>query len=168
MTSMAMSMASTKKNDAAAISASANTSEAAAAYATSPLAGSKRPASTLDDSPSPIRPDYNVAKSSGDSVASGDDSGQWEVEGERILAAHIQKNEEEAAMVDNLANDIEEIEEFMLDGEDLNKVAMEGNEAPPLVHYKNVVFPFKTTTANTLKELVKEIGVQYTGAKKIL
>ena len=42
MTSMAMSMmASTKKNDSAAISASANTSEAAAAYATTPLAGSK-------------------------------------------------------------------------------------------------------------------------------
>ncbi len=45
-------------------------------------------------------------------------------------------------MVDNLANDIEEIEEFMLDGEDLNDVAMEGNEAPPLVNYENVVFPF--------------------------
>ena len=58
------------------ISASANTSEAAA-YATTPLAGSKRPASSLDNSPSTTRPDYNVAKSSGDSVASGDDSGQW-------------------------------------------------------------------------------------------
>ena len=56
----------------------------------------------------------------------------------------------------------------MLGGEDLNQVAMEGNETLPLVQYENVVFPFKMTTSNTLKELAKEMGVQYTGAKKIL
>ena len=50
----------------------------------------------------------------------------------------------------------------------MNQVAMEGNEAPQLVQYENAVFPFKTTTANTLKELAKEMGVQYTGTKKVL
>ncbi len=140
-------MASSNNNAAAAISASVNTSEAAANATTPAVAGSKRPASSLDNFPSPTQPDYNVAKSSGDSVASGDNSGQWEVEGECILVGHIQKHKEEAAMVDNLTNDIEEIEEFMLGGEDLNQVVMEGNETPPLVQYKNVIFPLKMTTA---------------------
>jgi hypothetical protein len=43
----------------------------------------------IDCSPSPRKhhPDCSFTKSSGDSVASGDDSGQWEIEADRILAA---------------------------------------------------------------------------------
>ncbi len=56
----------------------------------------------------PVYPDYSIAKSSGDSVASGDDSGQWEVEGELILAAHVERIAmKEAGMWDDV-NDIEE------------------------------------------------------------
>jgi hypothetical protein len=61
-------------------------------------------------------PDYSVTKSSGNSVALGDDIGQWEAKGERILAAHVRKNEDKAAKADAVMNDIEEIEEFMLGG----------------------------------------------------
>jgi hypothetical protein len=54
---------------------------ASAANTMTPLSGSKRPASDLElvsSSPSPSKqyPDYSITKSSGDSVASGDDSGQ--------------------------------------------------------------------------------------------
>ena len=72
--------------------------DGAASYSASPsaadtplAAGCKRRAHDLgdavDDDAPPVYPDYSIAKSSGDSVASGDDSGQWEVEGERVLAA---------------------------------------------------------------------------------
>ncbi len=46
---------------------------------TTPIAGSKRRASALreeEEESSPIYPDYSIPKSSGDSVASGNDSGQ--------------------------------------------------------------------------------------------
>ena len=95
---------------------------------TTPLASSKRRASALgedDDEKSesaPIIPDYSIAKSSGDSVASGDDSGQWEAEGERVLAAHAAQNDdEEAAMAnDGSGNNIAELPEFMLESAELN------------------------------------------------
>ena len=70
-----------------------------------PLSGSKRPALDLApdcSSPSPSKnyPDYSITKSSGDSVASGDDSLQWEIEGDRILAAHTSKMHEEEVDTD--------------------------------------------------------------------
>jgi hypothetical protein len=93
-----------------------------------PLAGSKWRASALGEDidekseSAPIIPDYSIGKSSGDSVASGDDSGQWEAERERILAMHTAQNDdEEAAMANNVSvNNIAELPEFMLEGADLN------------------------------------------------
>jgi hypothetical protein len=71
----------------------------ASAVHTTPLSGNKRPASVLEPnfSPSPSKnyPDYSITKSSGNSVASGNDSGQWEDKGERILAAHMRKMQAE-------------------------------------------------------------------------
>jgi len=51
-------------------------------------------------SPSKHYQDYSITKSSGDSVASGEDSGQWEIEGNRILAAQTCAIEEEEATAD--------------------------------------------------------------------
>ncbi len=70
----------------------------------------------------PIIPDYSIAKSSGDSVASGDDSGQWEAEGECVLATHTARNDDETAVMadDGSGNNIAELPEFMLEGADLN------------------------------------------------
>ncbi len=90
ISSMTTSSRSATSNDIAAIitaSASASTSPA---NATTPQAGRKRQASSSaldDDSSSPLSPskqypDYSVTKSSGKSVASADDSVQWEAEGE--------------------------------------------------------------------------------------
>jgi hypothetical protein len=97
---------------------------ASAAHTTTPLSGSKRPALDLApdcSSPSPSKhyPDYSITKSSGDSVASGDDSVQWEIEGDRILAAHTLKMHEEEMDADGDSlqeNAIAELEEFMLCG----------------------------------------------------
>ena len=89
-----------------------------------PLSGSKCPALDLApdySSPSPSKnyPDYSITKSSGDSVASGDDSLQWEIEGDCILAAHTSKMHEEEVDADaelQQENAIAELEEFMLCG----------------------------------------------------
>jgi hypothetical protein len=155
----------------AAVSSSASPSVAGAAAATdvTPLAGSKRRASVLreeEEDASPIYPDYSIPTSSGDSVASGDDSGQWELEGERVLAAHADRNAEEEAMWDDLPNEFEEVREFELGAVDLNNLPT--NDFARHVEYENVAFSFKTTNAGTVKDLAKEMGLQYTGAKKIL
>ena len=97
---------------------------ASAAHTMTPLSGSKRPALDLApdcSSPSPSKnyPDYSITKSSGDSVASGDDSLQWEIEGDRILAAQTSKMHEEEVDADaelQQENAIAELEEFMLCG----------------------------------------------------
>jgi hypothetical protein len=91
-------------------SASASSSVVEDTIAT-PLAGTKRLSSSLDlpfllPSPSKKYPDYSVTKSTGDSVATCDDSGQWEAEGEHIFQVHMRKNEEEAAAVAGGMNDI--------------------------------------------------------------
>ena len=64
--------------------------------ADTPLAaGCKQQAHDLgdgdEDEAPPVYPDYSIAKSNKDSIASGDDSGQWEVEEECILAAHAKQ-----------------------------------------------------------------------------
>jgi len=115
---------------------------------------------------SPIYPNYSIPTSSGDNVASGDDSGQWELEGERVLAAHADRNAEEEAMWDDLPNEFEEVREFELGAVDLNNLPT--NDFARHVEYENVAFSFKTTNAGTVKDLAKEMGLQYTWAKKIL
>ena len=146
---------------------------ASAAHTMTPLSGSKCPALDLApdcSSPSPSKnyPDYSITKSSGDSVASGDDSLQWEIEGDRILAAHTSKMHEEEVDADaelQQENAIAELEEFMLCGggrEDEDEVV-----APPVV-FETVAFPFKQTTLPTLKDIAKAINVQYTGTKKVI
>jgi len=138
-----------------------------------PLSGSKRPALDLAPdcslpSPSKKYPDYSITKSSGDSVASGDDSLQWEIKGDCILAAHTSKMHEEEVDADaelQQENVIAELEEFMLCGggrEDEDEVV-----APPVV-FETVAFPFKQTTLPTLKDIAKAINVQYTGTKKVI
>ena len=112
-----------------------------------------------EESP-PIYPNNSIPKSSGDSVASGDNSGQWEVEGERVLATHADRNAEEDP------NEIEEVRKFELLGADLKNLPT--NDFARHVEYENVVFSFKTTNAGTVKDLAKEMGLQYTGTKKIL
>ena len=106
----------------------------------------------------PVYPNYSITKSSGDSVASGDDSVQWEEEAERVLAAHYDRAAEEEARSDSVPNDIPEIEEFMLLGMADKTIGEENG----LVQYENVVYSFRTTTAKKLVEIAKELGMQYT------
>jgi hypothetical protein len=95
---------------------------ASVAHAT-PLSGSKRPvlvlAPNLLSSPSKNYPDYSITKSSGDSAALGNDSGQWEVEGDWIPAAHTRKMQEEEVNLDaesEVTDAIAELEKFSLCG----------------------------------------------------
>jgi hypothetical protein len=152
-------------------SASASTSVVEDTTAT-PLAGTKRVSSSLDlpflsPSPSKKYPNHSVTKSSGDSGASCNNSGQWEAEGECIFHAHTCKNEEEAATATDGMNDIGKIDEFMFCGIDLNDAT-----PPPIMEerevYKNMVISFKKTTTKKLVEVAKEMEIQYTGAKKVL
>mgnify|MGYP000940577424 CR=1 FL=1 len=108
-------------------------------------------------------PNYSITKSSGDSVALGDNSGQWEIEAERILVTHHLKNMEEAANADVMTNNISK-EDLCTLGEaatvDVAKL--------PLAFYENVVFAFKMTMTKTLIEISKNIGVQYRETKKVV
>ena len=90
-----------------------------------------------------------------------------EAEGECVLAAHTAQNDdEEAAMANNgSGNNIAELPEFMLEGADLN-APLTNDSAVDAVVWENIKFGYKTTKLDTLKELAKEMGVQYTGAKK--
>ncbi len=115
----------------------------------------------------PVYPDYSIAKSSGDSVASNDDSAQWEAEGERILAAHADQNAEEEEMWDDDATDkIPEVHEFLLGGADLNNLPT--NDSATNVEYEDVEIGYKKTTLSAMKDLAKEMGQIYTGTKKVL
>ena len=70
-------------------------------------------------------------------------------------------------MADAATNEISELNEFMLAGEEM--IGGGGEEQPTpaaAVQYKSTVFAFKTTTAKTLVEIPKEMGIQYTEAKK--
>ena len=80
----------TASNNVAARVAVSSSLSRSSADDTTPLSGNKRQANDLgeDEDAPPVYPDYSITKSSGDSVASGDDSIQWEEEAERILAAH--------------------------------------------------------------------------------
>jgi hypothetical protein len=112
----------------------------------------------------PIYPGYSRPVSSDDhSVASGNNSVQWEEEAECVLAAHYDRAVEEEARADMELNDIPVIAEFELAGAEMSG---EGNEVQQA--YENVVFTFRTTTAKMLVEVAKEMGLQYTGAKKDL
>ena len=100
--------------------------DAANATDTTPLAGTKQRASLSalredddddEEETPPVYPDYSIAKSSGDSVASNDDSAQWEAEGERVLVAHADRNAEEEEMWDDdVTGEIPEVHEFLLGG----------------------------------------------------
>ncbi len=61
------------------------------------------------------------------------------MEWEHVIAAHIRKNEDKAAKIDAKMNKIKEIEEFMLEGEDINDAMVEEVGGPL---YKNIIFPF--------------------------
>ena len=98
---------------------------------------------------SPIYPDYSIPTSSGDNVASGDDSGQWELEGERVLAAHADRNAEEEAMWDNLPNEFEEVREFELGVVDLNNLPT--NDFARHVEYVPTVEEFRIKSNSRLK-----------------
>jgi nucleoside diphosphate kinase len=65
-------------------------------------------------------------------------------------------------MWDDLPNKIEEVH-----GADLNNL-LTNDFARHHVEYENVVILFKTTTASTMKDLAKEMGLQYTRTKKVL
>ena len=119
-----------------------------------------------EDETPPIYPDYSIVKSSGDSVASGDDSAQWEAEGERVLAAHADRNAEEEEMWDDVTNEIPEVHEFLLEGADLNNLPT--NDSARNVDYEDVAFSFKTTTLSVMRDLAKEMGQMYSGTKKVL
>ncbi len=91
---------------------SSNYAAAAASTRTTPLSGNLRLALDL--------PDY---------VASGDDSLQWEAEGEWILAAHTRKMDKEEALVDAdeaQVHAIAEFEEFTLCGEAIDNALVLG------------------------------------------
>ena len=146
---------------------------------TTPLSGNKRPASEIhpDSSPSPSKnyPDYSITKSSGDSVASGDDSIQWEAEGERILVEHARKTQEEDDKFEAEAQaelNHAAIDEFMLCGEEINKINNdeEGDAdvpvAPPI--FETVRYPYKPTTIASLRLVASALKIAASGTKKTL
>jgi hypothetical protein len=68
-------------------------------------------------------------------------------------------------MWDDLPNEIEEVREFELGVVvDLNNLPT--NDFARHVEYENVAFSFKTTNAGTVKDLAKEMGLQYTGRRR--
>ena len=146
---------------------------------TTPLSGNKHPASVLhpDSSPSPSKnySDYSITKSSGDSVASGNDSIQWEAEGERILAEHARKTQEEDDKFEAEAQaelNHAAIDEFMLCGEEINKINNdeEGGAdvpvAPPI--FEMVRYPYKPTTIASLRLVASALKIAASGTKKTL
>ena len=75
---------------------------------------------------------------------------------------------EEAAAADAESSDtITKIEEFMLCGEDANaNMNPRTKDEQPV--YESVVYPFRSTTTKTLQDIAREMGLQYTGTKKVL
>ncbi len=87
-------------------------------------------------------PDFTTRKSDDDSVASGDDSADWEMEEDRVLNAFLAQTEAEDTL-DDLSVDVpmKEVHEFMLisgEGEDGTEGHADGaaEVAPIAVKYK--------------------------------
>jgi hypothetical protein len=129
-----------------------------------------------EDAPSPKKalPDFTTRKSDDDSVASGDDSVGWEIEGERVLNAFLAQTEAEDAL-DDLSVDVpmKEVHEFMLisgEGED----GTEGHAdsaaevAPIAVKYEARRVVLQTMNMKTLKAIAIMVNVATNGKKQLL
>ncbi len=86
------------------------------------------------------------------------------------LAAHVSKNKDKEVMADAISNDICEVSEFMFLADDAGVGGADEVLSPSAsaVEYETTVFSFRTTTAIVLREIAKEILVQYTGAERVL
>ena len=86
------------------------------------------------------------------------------------LAAHVSKNKDKEVMADAISNDICEVSEFMFLADDAGVGGADEVLSPSAsaVEYETTVFSFRTTTAIVLREIAKEILVQYMGAKRVL